>query len=126
MLRQYCTFGRWGLLKDVPGVFDLVANGFWVADKADFTCHLSVSLALLNIQGYTIAVIFIWDSRKAAANVAKHGIDFREAATVFYDPLSVTFPDPDHSESEQRFLTIGQSGRLRLLVISHTEEGETI
>jgi len=73
-----------------------------------------------------MAVIFIWDSRKAAANVAKHGIDFREAATVFYDPLSVTFPDPDHSESEQRFLTIGQSGRLRLLVISHTEEGETI
>jgi uncharacterized DUF497 family protein len=52
-------------------------------------------------------VIFTWDVRKAAANLKKHGTDFREAATVFDDPLSTTFPDQDHSETEQRFLTIG-------------------
>jgi uncharacterized DUF497 family protein len=70
-------------------------------------------------------VIFTWDIRKAAANLKKHGIDFREAATVFDDPLSTTFPDQDHSESELRFLTIGQSARQRILVVAHTEEGDT-
>jgi hypothetical protein len=50
---------------------------------------------------------FEWDRRKEAANRRKHGIGFREAATVFGDPLATTFTDIDHSESEQRFLTIG-------------------
>lgn len=49
---------------------------------------------------------FTWDLKKAA-NLKKHGIDFREAATVFDDPLSATFPDPDHSAGEQRFLIVG-------------------
>lgn len=71
-------------------------------------------------------MIFTWDIRKAAANLKKHGIDFREAATVFDDPLSTTFPDQDHSESELGFLTIGQSVRQRILVVAHTEEGDTI
>ena len=71
-------------------------------------------------------MIFRWDIRKAASNLKKHGIDFREAATVFEDPLSMTFPDPDHSDSEQRFLTIGQTVRGQALVIAHTEEGDTI
>lgn len=71
-------------------------------------------------------MIFAWDVRKNKANLKKHGIDFREAATVFYDPLSTTFPDEDHSEQEQRFLTIGASARGSILVIAHTEEGDTI
>ncbi|HXA84831.1 MAG TPA: BrnT family toxin [Candidatus Dormibacteraeota bacterium] len=71
-------------------------------------------------------MIFRWDVRKAAGNLKKHGIDFRESATVFDDPLLMTFPDPDHSEREQRFLTIGQSLRARVLVIAHTEESDTI
>lgn len=71
-------------------------------------------------------MIFRWDTRKAASNLRKHGIDFREAATVFDDPLSTTFPDQDHSENEHRFLTIGQSVRERILVIAHTEESDTI
>jgi uncharacterized DUF497 family protein len=71
-------------------------------------------------------MIFTWDVRKAAANLKKHGVDFREAATVFADPLSTTFPDTDHSEKEQRFLTLGQSVRQRVLVIAHTEENDTI
>jgi uncharacterized DUF497 family protein len=71
-------------------------------------------------------VIFTWDRRKAAANLQKHGVDFREAATIFHDPLSTTFPDEDHSEFEHRFLTIGESIRRRVLVVAHTEEGDTI
>ncbi|HZE81741.1 MAG TPA: BrnT family toxin [Candidatus Polarisedimenticolia bacterium] len=71
-------------------------------------------------------MIFRWDVRKAASNLKKHGIDFREAATIFDDPLSMTFPDPDHSDSEQRFLTIGQTIRGRALVVAHTEDSDTI
>lgn len=71
-------------------------------------------------------MIFSWDARKAAANLTKHGVGFPEAATVFRDPLSTTFPDEDHSEVEQRFLTIGTSVRNRVLVVAHTEEGDKI
>jgi uncharacterized DUF497 family protein len=63
---------------------------------------------------------FEWDAKKAIANRAKHGVSFHEAATVFGDPLAITFPDPDHSKREQRFLTFGHSKNSRLLVIVHT------
>jgi uncharacterized DUF497 family protein len=69
---------------------------------------------------------FEWDSRKDAANRRKHGIGFREAATVFGDPLATTFPDTDHSISEHRFLTIGASLSGRLLVVAHTDIEDTI
>ncbi len=72
---------------------------------------------------YTGGVVFKWDPRKAAANLRKHGIDFREAATVLNDPLSTTFPDPDHSGLEPRFVTVGMSSQQRLLVVVHAEEG---
>ena len=71
-------------------------------------------------------MIFSWDSRKAANNLRKHGISFREASTAFAGPLSVTFPDEDHSNVESRFLTVGRSIRQQLLVIAHTEEGDRI
>jgi len=71
-------------------------------------------------------VTFTWDARKALANLKKHGVDFKETATVFYDPLSTTFPDDDHSEAEQRFLTVGRSISGTVLVVSHTEEDDTI
>ena len=67
---------------------------------------------------------FEWDPRKDAANRRKHGIGFREATTVSGDPLATTFPDIDHSLSEQRFLTIGASVSGRILVVAHTE-GDT-
>jgi len=54
---------------------------------------------------------FEWDPKKAAGNLSKHGIEFSEATTVFGDSLSVTFPDPDHSEDEERFITIGLSAK---------------
>jgi len=59
---------------------------------------------------------FEWDRRKAARNLAKHGRSFDEASTVFADGLSLTIPDPDHSEDEERWIIIGQSNRGRLLV----------
>lgn len=71
-------------------------------------------------------MIFSWDPPKAAANVRKHRIDFHEASTIFGDPLATTFTDMDHSSSEKRFLTVGLSEQGRLLVVSHTEEGDTI
>ena len=64
---------------------------------------------------------FEWDAVKAQSNAEKHGISFAEAMTVFGDPLEVTIPDPDHSEGETRFLSLGRSERSRLLVVSYTE-----
>jgi len=69
---------------------------------------------------------FEWDPRKDAANRRKHGVGFREATTVFGDPLATTFPDVDHSLSEQRFLTIGASASRRILVVAHTEKQEMV
>ena len=67
-----------------------------------------------------------WHARKAAENLAKHGVSFEEAATVFRDALSQTGADPDHSMGEARFVTFGLSARSRLLVVAHTEHGDTI
>jgi len=63
---------------------------------------------------------FEWDSRKADINSKKHGVSFDEAATVFGDFLSFTYPDSEHSILEERFIIIGLSSKNRILVISHT------
>ena len=67
---------------------------------------------------------FEWDRAKAEGNRRKHNVTFDEAVTVFYDPLSATFPDPDFAE--ERLITIGHSSQQRLLVVVHTEQDETI
>ncbi|WP_295396215.1 BrnT family toxin [uncultured Thiodictyon sp.] len=64
---------------------------------------------------------FEWDPEKARANKANHRVTFEEARTIFGDPFELTITDPDHSEGEQRFLSIGQSELGRLLVVSYTE-----
>ena len=69
---------------------------------------------------------FEWDPVKAAENLAKHGVSFEEASTVFRDTLSATGPDPDHSVGEERFVTFGVSTSGRLLIVAHTEHGDTI
>ena len=69
---------------------------------------------------------FEWDARKAAKNLRKHQVSFEESATVFSDLLSATFPDPDHSSEEDRYIIIGLSDRQRLLMVSHTERGDRI
>jgi uncharacterized DUF497 family protein len=69
---------------------------------------------------------FAWDREKARKNLKKHKVSFDEAVTVFYDPLSATFDDPDHSDDEKRLITVGYSSRSRLLVVAHAERGEII
>lgn len=69
---------------------------------------------------------FDWDAQKAKANTRKHGVSFREATTVFGDPLAGTVVDPDHSTEEARFVTIGKSSSGRLLVVCHTEQESAI
>ena len=64
---------------------------------------------------------FEWDARKARANLQKHGVSFEEASSVFFDPLSVTGDDPDHSFAERRMVTFGVSSSGRLLVVAHAE-----
>ena len=71
-------------------------------------------------------MILEWDPEKAASNYTKHRVDFHEAGTVLDDPLSTTFPDPDHSLDEQRYLTIGSSLSGRILVVAHTDRGEAV
>ena len=67
---------------------------------------------------------FEWDPEKAKRNYRKHRVSFEEAVTVFYDPLSASFDDPDYSVGEQRLITVGFSSRGRLLVVSHAERGK--
>ena len=69
---------------------------------------------------------FEWDSEKAAQNLEKHNVSFHEAATVFGDPLSVMFPDPDHSVGEDRYIIIGISHRDRLLIVAYTDRDDRI
>ncbi len=69
---------------------------------------------------------FEWDPAKAQVNLRKHGIRFREAATVFRDPLALTLFDTDHSNGEERWITIGVSDIGRVLVVCHTYREETL
>lgn len=69
---------------------------------------------------------FEWDDAKAAANEGKHGVTFPEAATAFADPLAAIFPDPDHSDDEEREILVGHSERGRLLVVSFTERSPNL
>ena len=69
---------------------------------------------------------FEWDSKKAESNLRKRGISFAEAATVFFDPLSITIPDPLHSLTEDRFVITGLSNRSRCLVVVHSDRGDKI
>ena len=69
---------------------------------------------------------FEWDSRKARSNLAKHGVGFQEASTIFGDPLSLTIPDPDHSLMERRYVTIGRAFNAKLLVVVQTDRGDNI
>ncbi len=62
---------------------------------------------------------FGWDPVKAAANKKKNGVAFEEAQTVFYDETAIQYDDPGHSDEEDRFLMLGLSAKLRVLMVSH-------
>jgi uncharacterized DUF497 family protein len=66
------------------------------------------------------SITFSWDDRKNNANQKKHGVSFEEAQTVFFDENAIEYDDPDHSEEEGRYLMLGFSYRLRVLVVSHS------
>ena len=67
---------------------------------------------------------FSWDSGKAKQNINKHKVSFEEASTVFYDGNAIEFFDPDHSKREDRFLLLGLSYRVRVLVVSYCIRGK--
>ncbi|MBL8874999.1 MAG: BrnT family toxin [Phycisphaerae bacterium] len=69
---------------------------------------------------------FDWDDAKAASNLRKHGVSFGEAQTVFADPQAITLYDEEHSQSEDRYVTLGISTAGRLLVVAHTDDGDSI
>jgi hypothetical protein len=71
-------------------------------------------------------VHFEWDPEKAEANLRKHGVSFDEAASVFLDPLALTFSDPAHSRSEDREITIGVSSQSRVVFVAHCERAENL
>ena len=64
-------------------------------------------------------ILFVWDDEKNRANIRKHGVSFEEAQTAFYDENATVYYDPDHSEDEDRFILLGMSFRLHILVVCH-------
>lgn len=73
-----------------------------------------------------MSLTFEWDEDKAEQNLKKHGVSFHEAKTAFNDPCAITIHDPDHSDTEDRYIDIGLSFKGRLIVVSYTERGEII
>ena len=71
-------------------------------------------------------VTFEWGPRKAAANFQKHGVAFEDASSVFFDPLAMTYPDPDNSLDEHREVTLGYTVKKDMVFVSHCERGERI
>ena len=71
---------------------------------------------------------FVWDPNKYQENIRNHSVSFEEAKTVFYDPNAKVIYDPDHSKDEDRFIILGFSNLLRILVVCHCykEDGNTI
>jgi uncharacterized DUF497 family protein len=69
---------------------------------------------------------FEWDQPKATSNVRKHGVAFSDAIAVFFDPRARIFPDPDHSEAEERELIVGYDTAARLLIVSFVERRGTV
>jgi uncharacterized DUF497 family protein len=71
-------------------------------------------------------VVYEWDPKKAKTNLRNHAVSFEEAASVFLDPLAVTYPDPDHSRDEVREITLGHSTRQRVIFVYHTRRRNRI
>jgi len=71
-----------------------------------------------------ISLRFEWEPRKASANLKKHGVSFEEAKSVFYDESAKLISDPDHSEDEERFILLGLSHSLRMILVCHCYRNE--
>lgn len=75
---------------------------------------------------YTWGVVFEWDDRKARANLRKHGVSFEEATGVFRDPMAMTIPDLDHSDEEEREITMGHARGGWLMFVTHCRRGNRV
>lgn len=73
-----------------------------------------------------MATQFNWSKEKAQRNLGKHGVSFDEAKTVFDDEMFITFVGDEHSDDEERYITLGLSSLGRLLMVAHTDRDETI
>jgi uncharacterized DUF497 family protein len=71
-------------------------------------------------------VLYEWDPTKAKANLRDHRVSFEEAVTLFLDPLAITYRDPDHSDEEEREITIGHSVKQRILFVSHCQRADRV
>ena len=94
--------------------------------NGDWAGQIPLGPEPINRQDRAVPVNFQWDENKARTNLEKHGVSFEEAATVFGDPLSLTIPDPAHSQVEDRWIVLGHSHQRKLLVVAHTERGDSI
>jgi uncharacterized DUF497 family protein len=79
-----------------------------------------------NSNGEVMPVNFEWDAQKAKSNLQKHLVDFEKACTIFDDPQFITFLDDEHSQDEDRYITIGLSSKNRILMVAHTERNDKI
>lgn len=73
-----------------------------------------------------MSVTFEWDATKALENIRKHGVTFEEASSAFFDPLSLTVSDSEHSDVEERFVLIGLSNTRKVLVVVHLDFGDKL
>jgi len=71
-------------------------------------------------------IAFQWDAKKAAANLAKHRVDFADAVEVLFDPEAITVLDQDDDHGEERFVSLGTDGMTRILVLFYSWRGEAI
>jgi len=71
-------------------------------------------------------VIYEWNAAKATTNLKKHGVSFEQAATIFLDPMTLTFPDPDHSNDEMREISIGCTSGRSVVFVSHCQRGQRL
>jgi uncharacterized protein len=76
--------------------------------------------------GQAMSIEFEWDEHKALANLAKHGVSFEEAREIFYDPFELVWPDDEHSENEQRLISLGETYKGSLLMVVYAERQGTI
>ena len=95
-------------------------------EAADKALELDLNLPDAHLARALVAMFFEWDAEKARGNLDKHGVSFEQAATVFGDPLSLTVADPDHSDEEDRFVTIGQTAGSDTVVVVHTDRDEGV
>jgi uncharacterized DUF497 family protein len=85
----------------------------------DWGGDVAVDIKLQSIYNVIMKISFIWDEEKNRSNRRKHGVSFEEAQSVFFDENAIQFFDSEHSKAEDRFIMLGMSFRLRMLVVCH-------